>query len=185
MAWVGLDRFLKGATEKHADPDMLARLAGVRDLIHAEVCARGFDAGRNRFVREFGGHALDASLLMLPLVGFLPATDPRMRATIAAIETELMEGGLVRRMPAKHDGRDEGAFLACSCWLADCYKLQGREKEARAMLERVIGLSNDVGLLSEEFHVPTQRLIGNMPQALTHLSVVNTSMFLSGPVLQR
>ena len=185
MAWVGLDRFLKGATEKHADPDMLARLAGVRDLIHAEVCARGFDAGRNCFVREFGGHALDASLLMLPLVGFLPATDPRMRATIAAIETELMEGGLVRRMPAKHDGRDEGAFLACSCWLADCYKLQGREKEARAMLERVIELSNDVGLLSEEFHVPTQRLIGNMPQALTHLGVVNTALFLSGPVLQR
>ncbi len=185
MAWVGLERFLKGATEKHADPDMLARLAGVRDLIHAEVCARGFDAGRNRFVREFGGHALDASLLMLPLVGFLPATDPRMQATIAAIETELMEGGLVRRMPAKHDGRDEGAFLACSCWLADCYKLQGREKEARAMLERVIDLSNDVGLLSEEFHVPTQRLIGNMPQALTHLGVVNTALFLSGPVLQR
>ena len=186
MAWVGIDRFLKGnETRKHADPDLLARLAGVRDLIHAEVCARGFDASRNRFVREFGGSALDASLLVLPLVGFLPADDPRMRATIAAIETEMMEGGLVRRMPAKHDGRDEGAFLACSCWLADCYKLQGRDREARAMLERVIGLSNDVGLLSEEFHVPTQKLVGNIPQALTHLGVVNTALFLSGPVLQR
>ena len=186
MAWVGIDGFLKGAeTRKHADPDLLVRLAGVRDLIHAEVCARGFDQGRNRFVREFGGSALDASLLILPLVGFLPADDPRMSATITAIENEMMEGGLVRRMPARHDGRDEGAFLACSCWLADCYKLQGRDREAREMLERVIGLSNDVGLLSEEFHVPTQKLIGNIPQALTHLGVVNTALSLSGPVLQR
>ncbi len=186
MAWVGIDRFLKGnETHGNGDPELLARLAGVRDLIHAEVCARGFDGGRNRFVREFGGTALDASLLLLPLVGFLPADDPRMAATIAAIENEMTEGGLVRRMPAKLDGRDEGAFLACSCWLADCYKLQGRDDKAREMLERVIALSNDVGLLSEEFHVPTQKLIGNMPQALTHLGVVNTALFLSGPVLQQ
>ncbi len=186
MAWVGIDRFLKGnETHQSADHDLVARLSQLRDEIHAQVCARGFDNARNRFVRDFGGTELDASLLLLPLVGFLPATDPRMSATIAAIETELTEGGLVRRMPAKHDGRDEGAFLACSCWLADCYKLQGRDDDARTVLERVISLSNDVGLLSEEYHVPTQRLIGNTPQALSHLGVVNTALFLSGPVIQR
>ncbi len=128
---------------------------------------------------------LDGSLLLLPTVGFLPAGDPRMAGTIAAVERDLMDGGLVRRKPAKHDGHDEGAFLVCSCWLADCMAKQGRHGDARAMLERVIGLSNDVGLLSEEYHVPTQRLIGNVPQALTHLGVVNTALSLSGPVLQR
>ncbi len=113
--------------------------------------------------------ALDASLLLLPLVGFLPVDDPRIAGTIAAIERDLMEGGLVRRKPPKPDGPDEGAFLACSCWLADCYKMQGRDDDAAALLERVIGLSNDVGLLSEEYDVRSRSLIGNIPQALTHL----------------
>ena len=126
-----------------------------------------------------------ASLLLLPLVGFLPADDPRIVSTIAAVERELVEGGLVRRKAARGDGHDEGAFLACSCWLADCMAMQGRREEAANMLDRVIGLSNDVGLLSEEFHVPTRRLIGNMPQALTHLGVVNSALFLSRPVVQR
>jgi GH15 family glucan-1,4-alpha-glucosidase len=136
-------------------------------------------------VWHYGSEALDASLLLLPLVGFLPIDDPRIAGTIAAVERDLMDGGLVRRQPAKGDGRDEGAFLACTCWLADCMTMQGRRREARALLERVISLSNDVGLLSEEYHVPTRRLIGNMPQALTHLGVVNSALFLSGPVLQR
>ncbi|MDQ2801911.1 MAG: glycoside hydrolase family 15 protein [Pseudomonadota bacterium] len=186
MAWVGVSQFLKGArTHAAADGDMIRRLETLRTTIHAEVCERGFDAGLGHFVDYYGGHSLDASLLLLPSVNFLPADDPRMAGTIAAIERDLMDGGLVRRKPAKNDGHDEGAFLVCSCWLADCMKKQGRCDDARAMLERVIGLSNDVGLLSEEYHVPTQRLIGNMPQALTHLGVVNTALSLSGPVMQR
>jgi GH15 family glucan-1,4-alpha-glucosidase len=96
-----------------------------------------------------------------------------------------MDGGLVRRKAPTDDRPEEGAFLACSCWLADCYKMQGRDDEAAAMLERIIGLSNDVGLLSEEYHVPSRSLVGNIPQALTHLAVVNTALFLSGSVLQR
>ena len=186
MAWVGIDRFLDGAaTHDGADPALLRRLGGLRQQIHETVCARGYDSGRGHFVQHYGGDALDASLLLLPLVKFLPATDPRMAGTIAAIERELMEGGLVRRKASKGDGRDEGAFLACSCWLADCMKMQGRDEAAAALLERVMSLANDVGLLSEEFHVPSRRLIGNMPQALSHLGAVNTALFLSGPVLQR
>lgn len=136
-------------------------------------------------MQHFESEILDASLLLLPLVGFLPIDDPRIADTIAAIEQQLMDGGLVRRKAPTEGEPNEGAFLACSCWLADCYKMQGRDDEAAAMLERVIGLSNDVGLLSEEYHVPSRRLIGNMPQALTHLAVVNTALFLSGSVLQR
>ena len=102
---------------------------------------------------HYGGDTLDASLLLLPLVGFLPVDDPRIAGTIAAVERDLIEGGLVRRKPPKPDGHDEGAFLACSCWLADCYKMQGRDDEAATLLDRVIGLSNDVGLLSEEYDV--------------------------------
>jgi GH15 family glucan-1,4-alpha-glucosidase len=186
MAWVGVTQFLKGArTHKAASDEMIRRLESLRGHIHEEVCRCGYDAGRGHFVDYYGSDKLDASLLILPLVNFLPAEDPRMAATIAAIERELMDGGLVRRKPAKNDGRDEGAFLVCSCWLADCMAKQGRHDEARTMLERVIGLSNDVGLLSEEYHVPTRRLIGNIPQALTHLGVINTALALSGPVLQR
>ncbi len=186
MAWVGVKQFLKGArTHQAADDTMIRRLEALAPEIHGKVCERGYDSRRGHFVDYYGGDTLDASLLLLPIVGFLPADDPRIAGTIAAVERELMDGGLVRRKPAKHDGHDEGVFLVCSCWLADCMDKQGRHGEARAMLERVIGLSNDVGLLSEEYHVPTQRLIGNMPQALTHLGVVNTALGLSGPTLQR
>ena len=186
MAWVGITQFLKGARSHRAvGDDVIRRLEALRGEIHETVCRQGYDAGRSHFVDYYGGSALDASLLILPTVGFLPADDPRMAGTIAAIERDLMDGGLVRRKPAKHDGHDEGAFIVCSCWLADCMAKQGRHDEARTMLERVIGLSNDVGLLSEEYHVPTQRLIGNMPQALSHLGVVNTALNLSGPMLQR
>ncbi len=186
MAWVGVDRFLKGAeTRRFADEALVGRLTALRDTIHHSVCERGYSASLGHFVQHYGSEVLDASLLLLPLVGFLAASDPRMAGTIAAIERELMDGGLVRRKAAKGDGSDEGAFLACSCWMADCMKMQGREDEAATMLERVIGLSNDVGLLSEEYHTPTRRLIGNIPQSLTHLGVVNTALFLSGPVIQR
>lgn len=186
MAWVGIAQFLKGArTHQAVADDVIRRLQALRGRIHEEVCRRGYDVSRGHFVGYYGSTELDASLLLLPLVNFLPVADPRMAATIAAIERGLMEGGLVRRKPAKNDGRDEGAFLVCSCWLADCMGKQGRHEEARTMLERVLGLSNDVGLLSEEYHVPTRRLIGNIPQALTHLGVINTALGLSGPTLQR
>jgi GH15 family glucan-1,4-alpha-glucosidase len=185
MVWVGIDRYLKSVVSRPSvDQAMVQRLMVVRQQIHDEVCSRGFNAERGHFVRHFGSHEIDASLLLLPLVGFLPVSDPRIAGTIAAVERELMDGGLVRRVRGKGDGRDEGAFLVCSCWLGDCYKMQGRAAEARAMLERVIGLANDVGLLAEEFHVSTQRMMGNFPQALTHLGVVNSALFLSGPVLQ-
>ncbi|MHB1942687.1 MAG: glycoside hydrolase family 15 protein [Acidiferrobacteraceae bacterium] len=186
MAWVGITQFLKGARTHQAAPDdMIRRLEALRGRIHEEVCRHGFDASRGHFVDYYGSKELDASLLLLPSVNFLPVDDPRMAGTIAAIERELMDGGLVRRKPANNDGHDEGAFLVCSCWLADCMAKQGRHEEARTILERVIGLSNDVGLLSEEYHVPTRRLIGNIPQALTHLGVINTALALSGPILQR
>jgi GH15 family glucan-1,4-alpha-glucosidase len=186
MAWVGITQFLKGARTHQAAPDdMIRRLEALRGRIHEQVCRHGFDASHGHFVDYYGSKELDASLLLLPLVNFLPVDDPRMAGTIAAVERELMDGGLVRRKPAKNDGHDEGAFLVCSCWLADCMAKQGRHEDARAMLERVIGLSNDVGLLSEEYHVPSRRLIGNIPQALTHLGVVNTALGLSGSILRR
>ena len=127
---------------------------------------------------------LDASLLMLPLVGFLPIDDPRIAGTIAAIEGELVEDGLVRRW-SRADGPDEGAFIACTCWLADCLAMQGRTAEARAYFERVIGLANDVGLLSEEWDTRGERMLGNFPQALSHLALINTALGLCGPILQR
>ena len=186
MAWVGINHFVESDVMRAAAPDeLIGRMRGLRAHIHQTVCERGFSTSGGHFVQRYDGEALDASLLLLPLVGFLPADDPRIVSTIAAVERELMEGGLVRRKAAQGDGHDEGAFLACSCWLADCMAMQGRREEAANMLDRVIGLSNDVGLLSEEFHVPTRRLIGNMPQALTHLGVVNSALFLSRPVVQR
>ncbi len=186
MAWVGVNHFVESDVMRAAAGDeLVGRMRGLRTHIHQTVCERGYSSSRGHFVQRYDGEALDASLLLLPLVGFLPADDPRMAGTIAAIERELMDGGLVRRKAARGDGHDEGAFLACSCWLADCMVMQGRRDEAAVMLDRVIGLSNDVGLLTEEFHVPTRRAIGNVPQALTHLGVVNTGLFLTRPVVQR
>lgn len=186
MAWVGVTRFVAAhANDDQVDRALVARLEELGGVIHRTVCERGYSSDLGHFVQHYGSDTLDASLLLLPLVGFLPVDDPRIAGTIAAVERDLMEGGLVRRKPPKPDGHDEGAFLACSCWLADCYKMQGRDDEAAAMLERVIGLSNDVGLLSEEYDVHSRSLIGNIPQALTHLSLINTALFLSGPVIQR
>ncbi|MFL5267837.1 MAG: glycoside hydrolase family 15 protein [Stellaceae bacterium] len=181
MAWVGIDRFLKLAD---IDPARRRKLERLRENIHRQICRDGFNPARNSFVQSFGSEALDASLLLLPLVGFLPIDDPRIRGTIAAIEEELIEDRLVRRWP-RTEGPAEGAFLACTCWLADCLAMQGRTAEARAYFERVLALRNDVGLLSEEWDTRRQRMLGNFPQALSHLAVINTALGLCGPVLER
>lgn len=136
-------------------------------------------------MQSYGSRYLDASVLLLPLVGFLPVTDERISGTIAAIEGGLVEDGFVRRHAAPWIGPEEGVFLPCTCWLADCLMMQGRRQEARVLLERVLDVSNDLGLLSEEYHVPSRRLLGNFPQALSHIAVVNTALGLCGPVLQR
>ena len=183
MAWVGIDRFIRDHDETGSmDLEKLARL---RQTIHDEICTEGWNAGLGTFTQHYGGQSVDASLLLLPLVGFLPADDPRMAATITTIQRELSEGGLIRRTKAKAEGPNEGAFLACSCWMADCLNMQGRADEARAQFERVLAVANDLGLLAEEFNVPGKHLAGNFPQALTHLAVVNTALGLSGPTLQR
>ena len=184
MAWVGIDRYVR-AHGSDAGKDNVRRMMALRDRIHSEVCREGWNGGIGAFTQYFGGQTLDASALLLPLVGFLPATDPRMASTIDVIGRELSEGGLIRRTRHDGDGTPEGAFLACSCWMADCLHAQGRAEEAAAQFERVTSLRNDVGLLSEEYNVPGRHLAGNFPQALTHLAVVNTGLGLSGPVINR
>ena len=185
MAWVGVDRFLHAHEALgDLDPAMLNKLRVLRSRIHAEVLERSWNFARGHFVDRFGGEQLDASLLLLPLVNFIPADDPRMSATIDAIERELSEDGLVWRTP-RGGTSAQGAFIACSCWLADCRSLQGRRDDAVRLLQRVLALRNDVGLLSEEYHPGLRRLMGNFPQALSHIALINTALGLSGPVLQR
>jgi GH15 family glucan-1,4-alpha-glucosidase len=190
MAWVALDRAVREAESRGA-ADVLGPWRKLRTRIHADVCRHGFDSGKNSFVQAYGGDALDASALMIPLVGFLPATDKRMVGTVAAIERELMHDGLVRRYyPDQHtDGLagSEGVFLACSFWLADNYALQGRDAEARNLFARLTGLANDVGLLSEEYDPDAGRQLGNFPQAFSHLALIDTALNLAGqgPIRRR
>ncbi len=185
MAWVGVDRFLRAPENRdYAGPERVARWERLRDAIHADICRQGFHPGLNRFVEYYGGQGIDACLLLLPLVGFLPIDDPRIAATISAVERELIEGGLLLRQPPHRSGR-QGAFIACTLWLADCQNLQGRHAEARNTLGQVLALRNDLGLLAEEYNVPGKHLAGNFPQALSHLALINTALGLCGPVLQR
>ena len=184
MAWVGIDRVLRSDHAK-ADRHRVRRLRALRDHIHREICQDGWNEGLGAFTQYYGGLELDASALLIPLVRFLPATDPRMVSTITAIRRELTEDGLVRRTSHAGHANPEGAFLACSCWMADCLNLQGNTEAAIAQFERVLAVSNDLGLLSEEYNVTGRHLAGNFPQALTHLAVVNTGLALSGPVLHR
>jgi GH15 family glucan-1,4-alpha-glucosidase len=188
MAWVAFDRALKTI---EMDPTVkwrgnVDRLRARRQQIHEEVLAKGFDADRNSFVQSYGSTLLDASLLMIPLVGFLPPHDQRVQGTVEAIGRELMSHGLVRRYEttAGVDGLPpgEGAFLPCSFWFADNLALMGRLDEARALYEELIGLCNDVGLLAEEYDPERQRLLGNFPQAMTHVALVNTAANLTGRV---
>jgi GH15 family glucan-1,4-alpha-glucosidase len=193
MCWVGFDRAVK-TIELGARDGPLDTFKRTREEIRAEILDRGFDTGRGSFVQCFGGKDLDASLLMLPLVGFLPARDERMTGTIDAIQRELTRDGLLLRYSTHASGDVDGlppgeaAFLPCTFWLADNLALLGRETEAHAIFERLVGLSNDVGLLSEEYDCRAKRLVGNFPQAFTHMTLVNTAVNLSpgpGPARHR
>jgi GH15 family glucan-1,4-alpha-glucosidase len=182
MAWVAFDRAVRIADSAAADGEV-ERWRTARDAIYADVCARGFDPELGSFVQAYGSRQLDASLLLLPALGFLPPDDPRIVGTVAAIERRLMVDGLVLRYDtaATEDGLPpgEGAFLACSFWLADAYVLMGRLDEARALFERLLALRNDVGLLAEEYDVRTGRQLGNFPQAFSHVALVDTALNLS------
>jgi GH15 family glucan-1,4-alpha-glucosidase len=182
MAWVALDRAIKGA-QQFGMQAPLERWRAVRARIHEEVCSRGFDRERNSFVQAFGSKALDASLLMLPLVGFLPPHDPRVRGTVEAIERELTVDGLVLRYDTTEtdDGLapGEGAFLACSFWMVDNLVLLGRVDEARERFERLLDLRNDVGLLAEEYDPRARRMLGNFPQAFSHVGLIDSALNLS------
>jgi GH15 family glucan-1,4-alpha-glucosidase len=179
MTWVAFDRAIKSA-ERFGFEAPIGEWRTLRDTIHREVCEKGFDPGLNSFVESYGSQLLDASILLLPAVGFLPASDPRIRGTIAAVETTMMRDGLVLR----HDPREisddekqpiEGAFLACSLWLADAYVLAGELAKAQALFDRVIAIANDLGLLAEEYDTGLARQTGNFPQALTHIALINTA----------
>jgi GH15 family glucan-1,4-alpha-glucosidase len=191
MAWVAFDRAIASA-ERFGLDGPVDRWKEVRAAIHDDICANGFDAKKNSFVQHYGGDALDASLLLMPQVGFLPPDDPRVTGTIAAIERELMRDGFVLRY-STHETDDglageEGAFLACSFWLADAYVLCGRHDDACALFDRLLALRNDLGLLSEQYDPRARRLVGNFPQGFSHIGVINTAHNLvesEGPAKQR
>jgi GH15 family glucan-1,4-alpha-glucosidase len=184
MAWVAFDRAIKDA-EAYGLDGPVERWRRVRDAIHAEVCTEGFDTRGNSFVQSYGSAHLDASLLLIPQVGFLPPDDPRVRGTIEAIERNLVVDGLVLRYSTatEVDGLPpgEGVFLPCSFWLADNLVLAGRRAEGETLFERLLALSNDLGLLSEEYDTRTRHMLGNFPQALTHMALINTAYLLSNP----
>ena len=191
MAWVAVDRMIKSA-EQFQLPGSVERWRALRDEIHSQTCREGFDADKNTFVQYYGSKELDASLLMIPLVGFLPPGDPRVRGTIEAVERELLVDGFVLRYKnhPELDGlpEGEGAFVPCTFWLADNLNLIGRRHDAVEMFERLLSLRNDVGLLSEEYSPHDRRLVGNFPQAFSHVSLINTAHNLSsseGPATHR
>jgi GH15 family glucan-1,4-alpha-glucosidase len=191
MAWVALDRAVKSIEELgHKGP--LEKWRRIRKEIHEQVCREGFDPQLNSFVQYYGSKDMDASLLLLPLVGFLPASDPRIRGTVRRIEETLVHNGFVQRYISRPelDGLPpgEGAFLICTFWLADNLALQGRYGEAKEIFERLLGLCNDVGLLSEQYDPKLRRLLGNFPQAFSHVGLINTARNLwraGGPAEDR
>ncbi|MCA1711266.1 MAG: glycoside hydrolase family 15 protein [Actinobacteria bacterium] len=194
MAWVAADRAVRGVEDFGLDGPV-ERWRNLRAEIHAEVCERGFDERRGTFTQYYGSASLDAALLVLAPVGFLPADDPRVLGTVAAIEHDLVRDGFVQRYTMNERTREvdnlppgEGAFLPCTFWLADNYALQGRHADATALYERLLALRNDVGLLSEEYDPKTHRLLGNLPQAFSHVPLVNTAYSLvsdQGPAQRR
>jgi GH15 family glucan-1,4-alpha-glucosidase len=191
LAWVAFDRAVK-AVERFRMSGPAEKWTQIRDQLHQEICSQGFNEQLGSFVQYYGSDSLDASLLMLPLVGFLPATDPRIRGTVAAIERGLMRNGFVDRYATQPhvDGLPpgEGSFLACSFWYADNLALQGRRHEAIEMFERLLSVRNDLGLLAEEYDPRAKRLVGNFPQAFSHVGLVNTARNLAaheGPAEDR
>jgi len=182
MAWVAFDRAIRSA-EQFGLPAPLEHWQTIRAKIHGEVCTAGFHPGKNSFVQYFGGDSLDASLLLIPLVGFLPPDDPRVVGTIEAIGRELMVDGLIRRYLTEESVEgltgDEGVFLACTFWYVDALVLLDRLAEAREIFDRLLGLCNDVGLLAEEYDPVHSRQLGNFPQALSHLALINSALNLS------
>ena len=183
MAWAGLSGAVEAA-ERYGADGPVDRWRALRDTIHAEVCEHGYDPGRGTFTQSYGSSGLDAALLLLPQVGFLPWDDPRIVGTVDAVARELVEDGFVLRYRTGADGGDglpgaEGAFLACSFWLADALHGTGRRRAARELFERLLDLRNDVGLLAEEYDPATGRHLGNTPQAFSHVGLINTARHLS------
>ncbi|MCO8161857.1 glycoside hydrolase family 15 protein [Pseudomonas sp. 21LCFQ010] len=185
MAWVAFDRNarqLADTATSERDRRLATRCREVADQIHADVCSKGFDKQLNSFVQSYGAKEVDASLLQIALTGFLPADDPRVIGTVREIENKLLQDGLLLRYDSERaaDGvkGGEGTFLVCSFWLADVYVLQGRVDEARVLFERLCGLCNDVGLLAEQYDVKDRRMLGNFPQAFSHIGIINTALNL-------
>jgi GH15 family glucan-1,4-alpha-glucosidase len=185
MVWVAFDRAVLIAEQMKYDAP-LEKWRNLRDTVHGEICARGFNKEKGSFVQAYDSDQLDASLLLMPLVGFLPGSDPRIVATVEAIERELMPAGLVLRYDTGkvNDGLPpgEGVFLACSFWMVSALKCIGRTRDARRLFERLIRLRNDVGLLSEEYDIDRKRLVGNFPQAFSHIALVNAAFDLEEKV---
>ena len=184
MAWLAFDRAIKLVEECGcAAGENLERWKKIRHQIHAEVCERGYNTGKKAFTQVYGSDALDASLLMMPLTGFLPVTDERVRGTIEAIERELVQDGFVLRYRPQEEHVDglpgrEGVFLPCSFWLVNCLHLIGRKKEARELFQRLLDLRNDLGLLAEEYDPRERRQLGNFPQAFSHIALLNAARIL-------
>ncbi len=183
MVWVALDRAISIAEHTGSDAPF-EKWRSARDQVHAEVCAKGFNKKLGAFTQTYGGSQLDSSLLLMPSVGFLPATDPRVKSTIEAIEAKLMRDGLLLRYDTSKsaDGlpHGEGAFLACSFWMVSCLKMIGRQADAEKLLNRLLALRNDLGLLSEEYDTAAQRQVGNFPQAFSHIAMVNAIFDVAG-----
>jgi len=193
MAWVAFDRAVRSVETQELDGPV-EHWRTIRDEIHDEVCEHGFDEALGSFTQSYGSTELDASLLLIPLVGFLPASDVRVRGTVEAVERELVEHGLVLRYRTHAAGVDglppgEGVFLPCSFWLVDCLELLERHDDAHALFERLISLTNDLGLISEEYDPVAKRMLGNFPQAFTHMALVNSALnvlpHLASPMRRR
>jgi GH15 family glucan-1,4-alpha-glucosidase len=191
MAWVAVDRFVRLVEDFFPHDEslqpLLPRYRALRERIHDDVIEHGYDTRQNAFVQSYNSTALDASVLLMPALGFLPHDDPRVQGTIRAIESKLVREGFVLRYQTDQTGDgltgSEGAFLACSFWLVDSYAYSGRRREAEALFDRLLGLRNDLGLLAEEFEPRTGRQIGNFPQAFSHLALVHSASVLAGAEL--
>jgi GH15 family glucan-1,4-alpha-glucosidase len=193
MAWVAIDRAVR-TSEEFGLKGPVDRWRALRETIHRDICEKGFNSKRQAFTQYYGSENLDAAVLMIPLVGFLPATDERVASTIRLIEKELVYNGYVQRYNPDDSGHvdglppGEGSFLPCSFWLVDCLHLMGREQEARDMFERLLAIRNGLGLIAEEYETSRNRQVGNFPQAFTHVGLINTARNLSpklGPAEHR